>query len=217
MMTTLPNIPYDISNKHLNIERLLPVPPTPKPRSVNEIQTDAKERFKGMLYMEYDDKIPIEKIFSEYDHWEEYDESKPYSKRKYQASYNGLMREYQSYLCCLNMGDSDKYYVFAKRVPNELDDLIPYCPCYKCKASIFNPMKYIWCNYCTKCIRTGPGFCSLENINIAKELKIQYDNKKNITYKYQKYIPKNLNISNIKYLELFALLILILSYFILLK
>src|SRR3990172_6381652 len=121
------------------------VPPTPAPRTIDTIQNDARERFGGILWIQKDPNQPMEDYFMDYDYWEKYSEAKPYSKRIYQAAFKGVMREYQNYLCILNMEQNEEYYVLAKHIRNELETLAPYCPCPRCVSYIFNPMKYIWC------------------------------------------------------------------------
>lgn len=167
------DIPIDLGCKKYQ-EKLHNVPPTPGPRSLSNIEDEAKDRFSGIIWMQKDPNRPIEDYFVDYDYWEEYSDTKSYSKRSYQAAYTGRMREYYNYLCILHTDNDDiedVYYVIAKRIRNELELLEPYCACLKCSSSIINPLKYIWCDHCTKCIKAGPGFASSEYINKAKELK----------------------------------------------
>lgn len=183
------------------------VPPTPAPRSTDNIQMDAKERFVGMLWIQRDISKPLEDNFIEYDHWEPYSETKSYSKRTYAAAYKGKMGEYNSYLCILNSEGKDQspptedFYVVAKRVRSELEALEPYCTCMRCVASKFNPMKYIWCDYCTRCIKSGTGFAKKEYIDKAIQLKKQAETAKLIPSKYGKYFN---GIQWIKILETFT-------------
>lgn len=161
------------------------VPPTPAPKSISDIQTDARERFAGIVWIQKDSSHTLEDYFIDYDHWETYCETKSYSKRTYQAAYKGMMREYHNYLCILNSEEGEEYYVVAKRVRSELEQLEPYCTCTTCSASLINPLKYIWCPHCTKCIKAGPGFANPEYIAKAKELKDL--SSKAVPSKYGKY------------------------------
>lgn len=154
-----------------------PVPPTPGPRSVDTIQTDAKDRFVGMIWIQKDPSKTVDDYFIEYDYWEKYSETKSYSKRSYIAAYKGLMKEYSNYLCILNSDQGDEFYVVAKRVRSELEALEPFCTCSRCVASVINPIKYLWCPHCTSCIKAGPGFAKQEYIDKAKILKQENDKK----------------------------------------
>jgi hypothetical protein len=192
------------------------IPPTPGPRAVSNIQRDAKDRFAGLIFIEKDEERSLEDYFSEYDFWEPYSESKSYSKRPYRNAHNGIMKDYVNYLCIMEVkNDSideyearpvrEEYYVLAKRIPNELTALEPYCTCIKCSSSIINPLKYLWCSNCTRCLKAGPGFADPKYIQKAQELKAH---KKTVP-SYMKYFE------DIKYLELasFAVIVLIVSYF----
>jgi len=183
------------------------IPPTPAPKTINEIQTDARDRFAGIIWIQKESSRPIEDYFVDYDNWEKYSENKSYSKRIYQAAYKGVMREYHNYLCILNGEEGDEYYVIAKRLRNELEALEPYCTCAKCISSFLNPMKYIWCDFCTKCIKAGPGFAKEEYIRKAKELKEVIEKQKPIPSKYGKYLQ---GYSHVKITELIVVGVIIL-------
>lgn len=178
------------------------VPSTPAPKSIEDIQINARERFAGIIWIQKEQFRSIDDYFIDYDHWEVYSEIKSYSKRSYQAAYKGMMREYHNYLCILNTEQTDEYYVVAKRVKNELEILEPYCICEKCISSKLNPMKYIWCNYCTRCIKAGPGFAKEEYIIKAKELIEENKKRKNIQTKYGKYLNYFKEIKPIRMVEL---------------
>lgn len=158
-----------LSNKHKF--QVPEIPPTPMPKRIADIQVDAKERFAGIIWMQNDPSRPIADWFIDYDYSEPYSETKSYSKRSYQAAYKGIMREYQNYLVIVNSDSREEYYIIAKRIRNELELLEEFCTCSRCIAFIFNPMKYIWCDHCTQCIKSGPGFANPEYIKRAKELK----------------------------------------------
>ena len=169
------------------------IPRTPKPRSIDDIQEQARDRFAGIIICEKHNDISIDNHFTDYDYHELYDENKAYSKRPYQSAYKGILREYQSYLYILESAeDTKEYYVVAKKLYNNLEPLEKFCPCFTCSASYFNPLKYVWCSYCTKCIKAGKGFTKDEYIKQAED-------KKNLVYpshKFQKYI-QNSNIVKI--------------------
>ena len=164
------------------------VPPTPGPRTIEAIQNDARERFAGIVWMQKDPSYLLDDYFLEYDYWEVYSETKSYSKRTYQAAYKGVMKEYNNYLCILNSDQGEEYYVVAKRIRSELESLEPYCTCSTCSASILNPMKYIWCPHCTRCIKAGIGFANAEYVDKARQLKSQKEQlKQSPVPKYRKF------------------------------
>jgi len=146
------------------------VPPTPGPKSKSNIEEEALDRFAGIIWVQKEKDRQVDDYFVDYDYWEVYSETKSYSKRSYQAAYTGRMREYHNYLCILRENDDDQYYVIAKRIRTELELLEPYCTCIKCTSSVINPLKYIWCDHCTKCIKAGYGFASQEYIDEAKRI-----------------------------------------------
>lgn len=166
------------------------IPKTPKPKSVDDIQEQARDRFAGVIICDKSNDILTNNYFMEYDHYELYDENKSYSKRIYQSAYKGVLREYQNYLYILEIDDENReYYVVAKKLYNDLESLEQYCSCLKCYASYFNPLKYIWCPYCTNCIKAGKGFTKDEYIKqalINKNLRLDHP-----PHKFQKYIQGN--------------------------
>lgn len=153
------------------------IPPTPAPRSVDNIQNDARDRFAGMIWVTKDESRTNEDYLVDFEHYEVYSEAKSYSKRPFQASYNGAIREYHNYLLVLEGSEGPQYYVVAKKIRSDLEGLEKYCECVTCTSSVINPMKYIWCSYCTKCIKAGPGFANPEFIEQAK-LKKDLSEKK---------------------------------------
>lgn len=150
-------------------------------KSLEATNNDIKDRFVGVLWMQKDPSYNVEDYFMEYDHWEEYCENKSYSKRPYKAVYNQTMKDYCNYLCVLNTeNEGEKFYVVAKRVRGELEILENYCTCLTCSAAWFNPLKYIWCPQCTRCIKAGHGFVDQNYINKAKVLKESKEKQKPI-------------------------------------
>ena len=182
------------------------IPPTPGPKRVDDIESDARDRFMGIIWMQKDSSYKLEDYFIEYDHWEEYSETKTYSKRTYQDVYKGVIRKYQNFLCVINCGDKNEYYVIAKQVRSELEQLEPYCQCITCSSCILNPLKYLWCPICTKCIKAGSGFAKEEYIRRAQELKEKTEKSKKIPSKYGKYFER---VHWIKITELSMILIVI--------
>lgn len=148
------------------------------------IQTEARDKFAGIIWLEKTPDRTLDEYFSEYDHWETYSEHKTYNKKSYNAAYKGIMRQYANHLCILTDNSSgiekEEYYVLAKRLKTEHDYLEKWCTCLTCRASIFNPLKYVWCPICTKCIKSGPGFASDEYMSIARKLRDNELNKKHI-------------------------------------
>lgn len=174
-------------------------PSTPGPQPIGTIQNYARDRFAGIVWMQKTPLYSLDDYFLEYDHWELYSETKSYSKRTYQAAYKGIMRDYNNYLCVLDSEHGEEYYVVAKRLRNELESLEPYCPCSLCICSWLNPLKYIWCPHCTKCIKAGIGFAHPDYITKARKLKTQNEQtKQKPVPKYRKYFQ---NIPLIKITE----------------
>jgi hypothetical protein len=149
------------------------IPPTPRARPIDSIQIEARDRFAGILWISRDPNLPVGDYFAEYDYFEAYAETKTYSKRPYQEVYAGVIRSYQNYLCIVDDGTSESHYVVAKRLPNPLDELVPYCNCTTCAASSFNPCKYIWCATCTRCLKAGPILADPAYIELAKTRQIE--------------------------------------------
>jgi hypothetical protein len=180
------------------------VPKTPKPRSIDDIQDGAKDRFAGLFISDMPKNLPIDKYFIEYDHFEKYDENKSYSKRPYTMVHNGIIREYTNYLSILDHPNGEQdYYVVSKKLYNELDSLEKYCPCLTCSASCFNPLKYIWCSYCTNCIKAGKGFTKEEYITQARANMEKNSHPQSLI---QKYIQKN---TMLKISEIFMIILII--------
>jgi hypothetical protein len=190
------------------------VPPTPSPKKIENIHDnicDLKARFAGISYIQKDINMTCEDYLSEYDYWEIYSENKSYSKRPYQGSYKGIIRQYQNYLCILtDSNDNEDYYVIAKRIRGELEYLELYCPCLNCSSFRFNPLKYIWCSYCVGCIKAGPGFAKKEYIDLAKNLQGIIKNDSQYTNIFD-YIH-NLSFNNIKNIELLIIILFILIF-----
>jgi hypothetical protein len=145
------------------------IPPTPGPRTINSLEDNARERFSGIVWITCaPDKKPSDYL-SDYDFVEPYDEKKSYSKRMFTAAYEGRIHNYHSYLCIANMEDGQQYYVVAKRMPSDLAKLEPYCTCITCCSSTYNPLKYLWCPMCTRCIKAGPGIAAPEFVTRAEQ------------------------------------------------
>lgn len=171
------------------------IPQTPAPKAVEDIHTNHKKCFGGVIYIQNDKLSNVEDYFVEYDHWEKYSDKKSYSRRPYQAAYKGMMKEYQNFLIIFeNDEGEEEYYVVAKRLRNELEILEPYCQCPRCVCSVINPLKYVWCPHCTKCIKSGPGFAKQEYIDKAKILKNSVGKSKENKYLDKLFAFKTLEI-----------------------
>lgn len=187
-------VPFTASENLKNDDLNIPYPPqTPGPSSIVNLQNknNVCDRFVAVLWVQVSkikDNLPDEYL-NEYDYFEKFSEKKSYSKRKYLAAFKGQMREYQNYLCIFaDEKGNEEYYVVAKKIKSDLEELEPYCNCSKCIANPINPLKYIWCVHCTKCIKAGPGFADSKYITHAKEIKNKIDNdNKNCNNKYSKY------------------------------
>jgi hypothetical protein len=147
------------------------VPPTPAPRTVQDIQQDTRDRFAGLMWITKEEGHQVEDYLSEYDHYELYSETKWYSKRSYQAAYTGVLREYHNYLCVLEGTETTIHYVVAKHIRSELETLEKFCPCFSCSCSTINPLKYLWCPHCTRCIKAGAGFANPQYVETARKNK----------------------------------------------
>ncbi len=110
-------------------------------------------------------------VFKPYDHYEIYDKDKKYHKNKYLAIYNGTPQYYVDYIYCIDSESEKKYYVISKRVPTDIDDLKKYCPCVRCSTRKINPLKYVWCSFCTGCIEAGPWHANPKYIEEARQRK----------------------------------------------
>ena len=163
-MSTYPLIPT----------RLVIAPKTPAPKHLDQIQTDAKERFAGILWVNYELDNSISELFKEYDNYELYDETKAYSKKAYLGNYLGKYYYYQSYLAILQTEEQMSYYVIAKRLLTEEDKLIDYCPCLKCTSIFFNPLKYLTCIHCVQCLKIGRPYLREQFLSEARRLKRTY-------------------------------------------
>jgi hypothetical protein len=194
-----------LSNNHKQKFQIPEVPPTPMPKRIADIQVDAKERFAGIIWMRNDSSQPIADCFIDYDYWERYSETKSYSKRSYQAAYKGIMREYHNYLVIVYSDSGEEYYIIAKRIRNELELLEEFCTCSRCIAFVFNPMKYIWCDHCTQCIKSGPGFANPEYVKKAKELKAAAETP--VTSLYGKYFQGYRPVKMIEFMVGIAIII----------
>lgn len=122
--------------------------------------------FVGII-VKASDKRPLGEQLSEYEHWEAYDPTRSYSRSGHLRVRNGRAREYFYYLLILISEEKYDLYVVTQEDP-EMRALESYCPCYKCQASYLNPLKYIWCDHCTRCLKAGKEFTSSEYIAQAK-------------------------------------------------
>lgn len=109
-------------------------------------------------------------IFQQYDHWEEYNHEKTYPRKFYERRHKNKIRTYINILCCLERDNgSQKHYILSERYRSENHHLIPYCSCSRCNASFLNPIKYLWCECCTGCIKSGDQFTNPILLEKAKE------------------------------------------------
>lgn len=138
------------------------VPPTPRPGSAN-----LKEQFCTIMWARCPSGVTATDFLSKFDHSERYSEMTAYSQRPYRSVHCGKLRTYVNALCtlCVEKIDdngiaqiTEEHYVIADRVPSEIERLEQFCPCFTCGASFFNPLKYVWCPMCTRCLKAGEGF-----------------------------------------------------------
>jgi hypothetical protein len=104
-------------------------------------------------------------FFEGYDHVEEYDDTKTYTKEHFEVDYGHGVREYHYILYTIGDIDGkmpDKKYVAVREVlsQSELRKLAKHCQCEKCTKYYFNPMRYFTCGCCVGCLSWGNGFYS---------------------------------------------------------
>lgn len=180
------------------------IPPTPGPRSKSSLQDNARERFAGIIWINSGNKKNSDYL-TDYDFVEPYDENKSYSKRIFTAVHNGCINNYYNYLCVITGEDNkEEYYVVAKSMRHELSELEPYCTCITCCSSVCNPLKYLWCPTCTRCIKAGPNIANPQFITHAQQLRELHMNAVKQPRKWEQYIsPSTL----VRTGELFSLVI----------
>lgn len=182
------------------------IPPTPGPRSKLTLQENARERFAGILWISRSTNKTNADYLSDYDFVEVYDDTKSYSKRLFTAVYNGAVNNYHNYLCVIT-GDnnSEEYYVVAKSMGHELSNLERYCTCITCCASVCNPLKYLWCPTCTRCLKAGPSIANPQFIQRAQELRVLDENAIKHPQKWKQYITSSTLIRTLELLTLLAI------------
>lgn len=127
------------------------------------------ETFNTIIFKKKENKT-LESIFFQYDYWEEYCPNKIYPIKYYERKYKNKINTYVNVLCSLELEDStQKYYILSERYVNENSHLVKFCPCIKCNLSFINPVKYLWCECCTGCIKSGQNFASKEIVEKAKD------------------------------------------------
>ena len=165
------------------------IPPTPGPRSKLTLQENARERFAGILWVSRAANKTSADYLADYDFVEPYDDTKSYSKRLFTAVHNGCVNNYHNYLCVITGDDnSEEYYVVAKGMRHELAELEPYCTCITCCSSVCNPLKYLWCPTCTRCLKAGPSIANPQFIQRAQQLRVLHENAIKQPRKWEQYI-----------------------------
>lgn len=155
--------------------RIPPIPPTPRAMSPHTmVREDITARFSEVTWMEQTGDTTVEQLLTGYPHWEAFEAENTYSKRPYRAAYQGHFGWYHNGLCIIKNGEEEQYYVFARARPSPLDKLIPFCPCFTCRASRLNPLKYLWCPQCTGCLKAGEGFARESYRIEAERVQSQY-------------------------------------------
>lgn len=184
------------------------IPPTPGPRSKLTLQDNARERFAGILWISRAANKTSADYLADYDFVEPYDETKSYSKRLFTVVHNGCINNYHNYLCVITGAtiddNNEEYYVVAKAMPSELSELEQYCTCITCCSSACNPLKYLWCPSCTRCLKAGPTIADPRFITRAHQLRTLHEKAIKEPRKWEQYItPSTL----IRTGELFTLLV----------
>lgn len=126
--------------------------------------------FQTSLFKNLSPNLTLEDIFYQYDFWEEYDPIKNYEKTIYSRKFKNKIRNYINVLCLVTFQNNEqKYFILSERYKSPNEKLIPYCPCFKCSCSKLNPLKYVFCECCVGCIKSGEFFSNKDYISIAKK------------------------------------------------
>ena len=144
-------------------------------------------------------KMDIEKLFRQYDFWEEYDYEKKYNKNPYKKKKNNKIKSYINILCSLEMDNGEqKYYVLSERYKSEIEYLFPYCPCIICNSFILSKIN-ILCPCCYGCIKNNNDDFVI-NDEILKIAKENFKNSKKINW-------NKINITEISIILIFLIFI----------
>lgn len=133
--------------------------------------TDHKgfKRYEGWLIGSH--QLDPKELFSGYDWWEEYDETKTYEKEKYTHDHGHGSLVYQNTLIDVGiLAEEVRYFVVAQEIVSdeEMKELVPFCPCDICSMWWFDPRQFIVCPCCVGCIKTGRSFRNNSNIKEAR-------------------------------------------------
>lgn len=161
------------NDNSINSFRQLPSFSTPKPCKKDDMANNFDDMFFGTIYLNNQFKIPHQDFLKEYIHYEEFNEMKSYSKRPYLFYHNGTIKYYSNFLLIINDEFNKKYYVVTKLIPSKNDAYEKYCTCIKCSnkiIDILNPIRYIKCSICAKCIKAGEEVADPKYIENAKML-----------------------------------------------
>jgi len=127
--------------------------------------------FQASIFKHLLPNSSIDDIFYQYDFWEEFDPTKNYEKTVHSRKFKNRIRSYVNVLCSVEFIETNeqKYYVVSERYKSPNEKLIPFCPCLKCSCSIINPIKYVFCECCVGCLKSGEYFTDKKYLLQAKE------------------------------------------------
>jgi len=119
-------------------------------------------------------KFNKSKYFSEYHHFEKYDENKVYSDAPFECDYGHGKYTYVYNLYNVNLMNNKekirtKYYIVSEEKMNddELQKLSKYCQCDVCTMKWYEISKFLICSCCIGCLKSS--FPQQHQINKARK------------------------------------------------
>jgi hypothetical protein len=142
---------------------------------MSEYPNQNQQEFLSTTYGHHDlASFNAHDYFSNYHHWEIFDETKVYSSKPFDHDYGYGEHKYvyRLYIIRLHKYDEkiEKKYIVVEEILNdeELKKLERYCQCEICTASIFNITKYFNCRCCVGCLKAGNGFLRQKIIDATR-------------------------------------------------
>lgn len=115
-------------------------------QQVDDLTPESIKRFAGLIY---ETDTNAARVLAAYDFSEKYSETKRYNNRPHPIDFCGVLRYYTSYLCKID----NSYYVVERRVITEAARLADYCECLYCQLSSWNPLRVVYHQYKTRCLK----------------------------------------------------------------
>lgn len=137
--------------------------------------------FQASIFKRLMPEASLDDIFYQYDFWEEFDPLKNYERKIHCRKFKNRIRNYVNVLCSIEFipEHNIKYYVLSERYRPTNEKLIPFCPCFKCSCSRINPLKYVFCECCVGCLKSGEYFSNKNYLHEAKETLLSKKKKIN--------------------------------------